>query len=320
MTDVGGARATTSSRRAPRLFTLDTVMVDLVLVIDWLPSRGGDAVASRHLVSAGGGFNVMSAAARQGMSVVYAGQVGTGPFAHIIHEALAREGVATPVAADGDHDAGLCVVMVDREGERTFATAPGAETLLQRDALDRLDVVAGDYVFLSGYSLVYDCIGTSVIQWLENLDDDVIVSFDPGPRVDDIRASWRAAVLERTDWLLANADEARAIAHRATLDEALVVLSRVTGRRGVVVHDGRAGCVVAMRGAAPRRVAAFPGEVVDTNGAGDVHDGVFLAALADGADPETAARWANAAASIAISRLGPSTGPTREEIRALVTR
>ncbi len=304
----------------PRLFTLDTVMVDVVLVIDSLPSRGGDAVASRHLVSAGGGFNVMSAAARQGMAVVYAGQVGTGPFADIIHAALAREGVATPLAADRDHDAGLCVVLVDGEGERTFATAPGAETLLERAALARLDAVAGDYVFLSGYDLVYEPLGASVTQWLAGLDDDVVVSFDPGPRVDDIPASWRGAVLERADWLLANAAEARSIARRATLEESLEVLVEVTGRRGVVVHDGAAGCVVARRGEAPTRVAAFPGDVVDTNGAGDVHDGVFLAALADGADPVVAARWANGAASIAISRVGPATGPTSEELRALVGR
>jgi sugar/nucleoside kinase (ribokinase family) len=315
---MGASEPAAPARARPRLFTLDTVMVDVVLVIDSLPTRGGDAVASRHLVSAGGGFNVMSAAARQGMAVVYAGQVGTGPFADVVHAALAREGVVTPIEADGGHDAGLCVVLVDREGERTFATAPGAETLLERAALERLDVVAGDYVFLSGYSLVYEPIGASVIAWLAGLDDDVIVSFDPGPRVDDIRASWRAAVLERADWLLANAAEARAIAPRATLDESLEALAGVTGQRGVVVHDGEAGCVVASRGEEPRRVAAFPGPVVDTNGAGDVHDGVFLAALADGAQPVVAARRANAAASIAISRFGPATCPTPEEIRVLV--
>ncbi len=302
----------------PRLFTLDTVMVDVVLVIDALPSRGGDAVASRHLVGAGGGYNVMSAAARQGMAVVYAGQVGTGPFADIVYAALAGEGVVTPIAGDREHDAGLCVVLVDRDGERTFATAPGAETLLDRGALDGLDVVAGDYVFLSGYSLVYERIGTSVTRWVVDLDDDVIVSFDPGPRVADIRPSWRTAVLERADWLLTNAAEARAIAPRATLDESLAVLTGMTGRRGVVVHDGAAGCVVACRGEAPWRVAPFATHVVDTNGAGDVHDGVFLAALAGGAEPVVAARWANAAASIAISRVGPATCPTRDEIRGLV--
>ena len=320
MTEVDASEPADGASTGPRLFTLDTVMVDVVLVIDSLPSRGGDAVASRHLVIAGGGFNVMSAAARQGMTVVYAGQVGTGPFADIVHASLAREGVVTPIAADRDHDAGLCVVLVDREGERTFATAPGAETLLERAALERLDVAAGDYVFLSGYSLVYEGIGAAVTQWLAELDDDVVVCFDPGPRVEDIRASWRAAVLTRADWLLANAVEARALARRASVDESLAVLVGETGRRGVVVHDGAAGCVVARRGESPRRVAPFPGDVVDTNGAGDVHDGVFLAALAGGADPVVAARWANAAASIAIARLGPATCPTREEIRALVAR
>ncbi len=46
----------------PRLFCLDTVLIDVVLKIDALPQRGGDALANEKLVTTGGGFNAMSAA------------------------------------------------------------------------------------------------------------------------------------------------------------------------------------------------------------------------------------------------------------------
>jgi sugar/nucleoside kinase (ribokinase family) len=67
-------------------------------------------------------------------------------------------------------------------------------------------------------------------------------------------------------------------------------------------------------------VPGFSTTVVDTNGAGDVHNGVFVAELASGHDPLDAARWANAAAAMAISKLGPATGPRRDEVEAWITQ
>jgi sugar/nucleoside kinase (ribokinase family) len=59
---------------------------------------------------------------------------------------------------------------------------------------------------------------------------------------------------------------------------------------------------------------------VDTTGAGDAHAGVFLAALADGLSPADAARRANAAAALAVTRPGPATAPTRAELDAWLAR
>ena len=55
--------------------------------------------------------------------------------------------------------------------------------------------------------------------------------------------------------------------------------------------------MVAVAGAEPVVVPAVPVDAVDTTGAGDVHTGVFLAALLRGASPVQAARDANAVAA-----------------------
>ncbi|GAA3440556.1 hypothetical protein GCM10018954_101800 [Kutzneria kofuensis] len=65
--------------------------------------------------------------------------------------------------------------------------------------------------------------------------------------------------------------------------------------------------------------AGFPVEVVDTNGAGDAHTGAFMAALAAGLPPAKAARRANAAAAIAVTRRGPASAPTIEEVHKLLS-
>lgn len=296
-----------------RLFGLDTVMVDVVMMIEELPRRGGDALSSRQVVTAGGGFNAMSAAARHGMIVSYGGRLGTGPFSEIAAEALASEGIAVPISRDPDRDLGFCLVLVEADGERTFVTAPGAEGGVTAAHLGGLDVDAGDYVFLSGYNVVYPQICANVLEWLATVPDAAIVVFDPGPRVMDIDAPARRLVLARTDWLLCNAEEAADLTGSPDpLVSAAALADRC--RRGAVVRDGAAGCVVAGRDGVVERVSGFATTVVDTNGAGDTHDGVFLSELARHGDAVLGARLANAAAALAIARFGPATCPTRDEI------
>jgi len=81
------------------------------------------------------------------------------------------------------------------------------------------------------------------------------------------------------------------------------------------VRTGPAGCLVGRAGAAdPVHVPGFHVDVLDTNGAGDTHTGTFIAALARGADALDAARTANAAAALSVTRRGPATAPSAAEL------
>jgi sugar/nucleoside kinase (ribokinase family) len=299
---------------SPRLFGLDSVMIDVVMMIGELPVPGGDSVSSRSIVTTGGGFNVMSAAARHGMSVVYAGRLGLGPFSQIARDSLREERIESPVEAGQGVDVGFCVVLIDATGERTFVTSPGAEGGLRTSDLQGLEVGGGDYVYLSGYNIVYPELGAVVSAWLATLSDEVVVAFDPGPRVMDIDPEALAETLVRTDWLLCNSSEAAWLTDAQSPESAAAALLARSARRGVVVRDGSAGCVVAARKTSPMRVGGFPVEVVDTNGAGDTHNGVFLGEVARGTDLIEAATRANAASAMAIAQFGPATCPTRDEV------
>ncbi len=86
----------------------------------------------------------------------------------------------------------------------------------------------------------------------------------------------------------------------------------------VVVRDGPAGCAVFADGVTTV-VPGFPQTPVDTNGAGDTHTGVMLAELMAGADPADAARRANAAGALKVTRRSCEAVPGREEIDAFLT-
>jgi len=303
---------------ASRLFCTDTVLIDVVLTVSSLPERAGDVRATSQLITTGGGFNAMSAAARHDVTVLYAGRLGSGPFAALADADLAREGIGVPVESNRDVDCGICVVLVEPDAERTFVTTTGAESTLRASDLASLEVMASDFVLVSGYNVMYDDMAEVVLGWLESLDPDVTVAFDPATRVDDIPQPYLARVLRRANWVLCNLAEATAL---GGTDDALVAARALTQRGeslSALVRRGAAGCVVAEHDAPAVEVEGFRTTVVDTNGAGDVHNGVFLAELAQHVTPFDAARWANAAAAMAVARRGPATGPRRGEVEAFL--
>jgi sugar/nucleoside kinase (ribokinase family) len=324
---------------APRLVFVGNVVVDLVMAIDALPESGGDVLADSAALSAGGGLNVMLAARRDGIAVVFAGRYGTGPFGDLVHAALVEGGIETVHAPRPDRDSGFTVALVDATAERTFVTSAGAEGTVTRDDLDRVPVTATDLVYVSGYTLAHPVNAAALPGWLAALPGRTRVILDPCPLIESFDPALVATVLERTDVLSANAREARLMTGAEDLPRAATLLAARTRGGTAIVRDGATGCWVAAHGvdqskaleAAPSTprsaseptlssilVPGFPVHAVDTNGAGDTHGGVLAAALARGDDILTAARRANAAAALAVTRRGPATAPTASEIDALL--
>ena len=65
-------------------------------------------------------------------------------------------------------------------------------------------------------------------------------------------------------------------------------------------------------------ISAYPVRSIDSTGAGDTHTGVFLAELLAGRPAPVAARIANGAAAFAVTRQGPATAPTTDELDAFL--
>src|SRR5579862_5261928 len=130
-----------------RLVFAGEAIVDVVMRVPALPPRGGDTLATSTEILAGGGFNVMAAAARQGLPVLYAGGHGTGPWGDVVRAALAAEGIEVLRPPDPGRDTGFDVALVEPDGERTFATHLGAETL---ESWPGIPMTAADMVYLSG--------------------------------------------------------------------------------------------------------------------------------------------------------------------------
>ena len=301
--------------RIQRLLFAGEAIVDLLMAVPSLPERGGDLLATSSGIAVGGGFNVMVAAARQGLPVRYAGGHGTGPWGDLVRAALTRESIEILRPPDPRADTGFDVALVEPAGERTFVTSLGAESLPAPDGA--WDVVAagpGDVVYVSGYGLAAPASGTGLGAWAAALPDEVTLFVDPGPLVASIPPDVLTPVLARADWWSCNQREAALHTGAEDPREAARQLQDLMPQASIMVRTGAAGCVLASTGAGLQEIPAPRVDAIDTTGAGDTHAGVFLAALAAGLPAHQAAARANAAAALSTTRPGPATAPDPAEL------
>ncbi|WP_114854490.1 PfkB family carbohydrate kinase [Brachybacterium sp. YJGR34] len=301
----------------PRVLHTAQALVDVIVEVDALPPRGGNANARSEHRYAGGAVTTLVAAARTGVDAVHGGAHGTGPYGDLIRAALAEDGVLLSDAPREGVDSGYCVVMLEPSAERTFLTVYGAERQVTASSLATLDPQAGDLVCVSGYSL-FAPTRDPLLEFLEALPEGVDLVLDPGAPFAEFDRDLQERVLARTTVWTSNADEARAVSGVDDLEDTpLAIRRRLADRAVVVVRDGERGCLVFHHGRGTH-IPAFPQTPVDTNGAGDTHTGVLLAERALGADWESAATRANAAAAIAVTRRGPRSAPRRDEVDAFL--
>ena len=298
-----------------RLLFAGEAIVDLLMAVPSLPERGGDLLATSSGIAVGGGFNVMVAAARQGLPVRYAGGHGTGPWGDLVRAALTRENIEILRPPDPRADTGFDVALVEPAGERTFVTSLGAESLPAPDgAWDAVPAGPGDVVYVSGYGLAAPASGPGLSAWAARLPAAVTLFVDPGPLVADIPPDILGPVARRTDWWSSNQREAALLTRRDRARRrrppppGADAAGRDHGPRGP------AGCVLASADGQLQEIPAPQVDAVDTTGAGDAHAGVFLAALAAGLPAPQAAARANAAAALSTTRPGPATAPDRAEL------
>lgn len=278
-----------------RVVSVGNAVVDLLLELPALPRSGDDVTARASRSAVGGSATTLVAARRQGVDAAYAGGHGTGPFGDMVRAALAAEDVAVLAPAAAHRDTGWDVAIVEPGGERTFLTSVGAEA----EADPRgLELGPGDLLHVSGYALAREPSGPAIAAWIGSVPRDVIVLVDPGPLAASLPRDVLGPVVARADWWSANAAEADALP---------------PGSFRRIVRRGADGCDV---DGVP--VPGFAVDPVDTNGAGDVHVGVFLAGIGERLDPIVAARRANAAAAIAVTRRGPTGAPKRAEVDAFL--
>ena len=292
--------------RPTHLKSLASGLVDQVTFVPHLPTPGGDVLATHSFSQVGGALNLEAAASRLGLKAQHCSPIGNGPRADAIRAAMAIEGVETlGIEEYSSGDSGLCITLVEPDGQRSFVTVSGAEGVRSFSELEQYSYEEDAWLVVYGYELVYP---TSKDAFLELFASGLIKSkivFDPGPTTAELTPEILDWVGTHASLISCNQSEYEKLAPHVSPERWLLLRKGAEGAE--LWHHGK---VVAS--AAGRRV-----KVVDTNGAGDVHTGTFLAALAQGNDLQASLELACRAAEYSIQREGGCTGPTWKELLAL---
>jgi sugar/nucleoside kinase (ribokinase family) len=292
--------------RPTHIKSLASGLVDQVTFVPHLPAPGGDVLATRTFDQVGGALNLEAAATRLGLRAVHCSPIGQGPRSDAIRAAMAIEGVeAIGIETFSHGDSGLCITLVEPDGQRSFVTQSGAEGIRSFEELKQYDYSEDCWLVVYGYELVYP---TSSAAFEELFASGLIRSkivFDPGPTTAQLTDEVLDWIGKNATLISCNQSEYQKLAPHVSSDAWLLLRK---GAEGAELHHQ--GNVVAV---APGRKVP----VVDTNGAGDVHTGAFLAALAAGNGLQESLELACRAAEYSIQLEGGCAGPTWEELLAL---
>ena len=269
-----------------------------------------DTPAAIRARPGGAAANQAAWMAHLGACVTFAGRVGARD-ADYHRDELARTGVRPHLAVDPGAETGSIVIMVAPDGERTMFTDRGANRHLQEDDLPDSLLDEAQVLHLTGYTFFEPPLLEVALQLLTRARSrGLAITIDPGSAAFLARLE-AGAFLRWTDGAAVcfpNRDEAVMLVGEA---DPVTMASRLTRHYGVVVLKlGGAGCVLAVPGENPVRLAAHPARARDTTGAGDAFCGAFMSRwLAGRLDPQaadlaSAAEFATRIAASVVTRFG----------------
>jgi ribokinase len=265
----------------------------------------------------GKGSNQAIAAARLGAKTAMLGAVGDDVFGRTLRRVLVSDGVnASGVKVVRKETTGVAVIQV-AEGDNAITGAAGAnawlaKSMIRRKPRKREIWVAQFETPLATTEAVFRRARAAGARTILNLAPMVA---HPARllRLVDVAVLNEIELAQATGLKLSPASSESAIV-------AACAKLRERGAGAVIATLGSRGVVVVTAQGATS-LPACRAKVVDTTGAGDCFVGALAARLAIEADIAKAARYANAAASCSVERLGATPSmPTPKEVAARLAR
>ncbi len=263
--------------------------------------------------------NTMIALSSLGISTALSGSIADDRLGSIYHERLAETGVRDCMAVKGE-ETGTSIILVTPDGERTMCTFLGACMSFSKADVFPEVAASARWLHFTGYMFDTANQQEAVEYAIESIKaTDGRVSFDCADpfAVERHREHMVSLIPREVDLLFANQTEAETLTGISDPEEAAGVLAEQANI--VAVKDGKNGSCVAHRSGDEGRIrvipiAAYPANLVDSNGAGDTYAAAFLSTLIQHDDIARAGDFASYLSAKIVERNGAqfSYGEPRE--------
>lgn len=260
------------------VIALGELNVDLILNrIAGFPEVGKEIFARDMICTLGSSTAIFAAnVSALGARTAFAGMIGRDAVGELVRGSLEARGVDTRYVIEAaDRATGVTVVMSYGE-DRANVTYPGAMEALRFADLDPEIFLSARHIHLSSLFMQPGLLADIVPILRAAHDGGATVSLDTQW---DPAEEWRIdcrEVLPLIDVFMPNEAELTALAHAASLDEAIGSV-RPWLRHAMIVKRGSRGSVLVTAGGECREVGALLNrEAVDTIGAGDSFNAGFI--------------------------------------------
>lgn len=301
-----------------RILNIGSLNMDMVIGMQCMPLIGETILGnSLTYIPGGKGANQACASSKLGGEVIMLGCVGEDSMGNSLLDSLKQCGAdVTYIRTIKDVPTGMASIYVDGNGDNSIVVVSGANACCNVEYLKEHDALFRDaeYIMLQ-MEIPYDAVFYA-IERASELKKTVILN--PAPAPDTLPDG----IWDKVDYITPNETELlklsglKEMSEEAIEEGAVRLLKKgvkhvlvTLGDRGVLYKDAEESWIC------PTRTVT----AVDTTAAGDCFNGAFVTALAEGIPVRQAARFANMAASIAVTRKGAQKSiPLREEVDRLI--
>ena len=284
--------------------------LDIYVKADAIP-RPDEAVDAYETYMGGGGSaaNFSVAVTRLGLGSRFLGSVGNDQFGDMLIKELESEGVDTRFVKRISHErTGTVIVIVGLDGSKRMIRYTGANLgLTPTDVTDEA---------INGVSHVHVALGrTEIIESAKRVARSMglTMSIDGGTSLAKKGLDVIRDVVNDVDIWFMNSFEARELGHSESVVRAA---ENIVGRvkvRELIVTLGSRGALLLKDGEV-KYSDAFKVTPVDTTGAGDTFAAAYVTATILDLDPIDKLVFANAAASLKVTRRGARSSPRLNEV------
>jgi 2-dehydro-3-deoxygluconokinase len=269
--------------------------------------------------------NAIIAAARAGARTAYVSAVGDDSFGHMLLGLWQQERVGTAVVTvDSAGPTGIYFVTHGARGhEFSYRRAGSAAATMALNAAQVNALSDTRMLHLSGISLAISPLArTQCLQAIHIAKEaGARICFDSNLRLKlwplDAARTAMQEVIGLTDIFLPSLDDVTALSGLQEPHE-IVQWSHALGAKTVLLKLGKRGVLVSYKGR-QTHIPALHVRAVDATGAGDCFAGNLLARMCLGDSVPEAARYANAAAALAVQGFGAVAPlPRPEAVNAII--
>ncbi|WP_394203540.1 adenosine kinase [Marinagarivorans algicola] len=265
-----------------------------------------DKLVASERACGGSAANSVMAAQQLGSSTFFSCQVALDEHGKFYADDLIKAGVNTQAHRDArEGTTGKCLVMITDDAERTMNTHLGISETISIHNIDTDALKRSKFAYIEGYLVTSETgkpAAISVRNQAQAAGVRVAVSLSDPAIVEYFKDGIVELLGTGVDIIFCNQAEAMALSESTTIEDAADALKKYA--KSFIITRGSEPTWV-FDGERTLHVHTQPVKAIDTNGAGDLFAGAFLAAIDQGQSYADAAAFANRCAATIVSQFGP---------------